>query len=65
MEELYLKEIELKDEKDIVGYINEFVREGSVINGLSGATSSKNFKEMYEKLQAKKALKFVDRKSVV
>ena len=60
MEELYLKEIELKDEKDIVGYINEFVREGSVINGLSGATSSKNFKEMYEKLQAKKALKFVD-----
>ena len=36
MEELYLKEIELKDEKDIVGYINEFVREGSVINGLSG-----------------------------
>lgn len=60
MEELYLKEIELKDEKDIVDYINEFVREGSVINGLSGASSSKDFKEMYEKLQKKKKLKFVD-----
>ncbi len=58
MEELYLKEIELKDEKDVVDYINEFVRNGSVINGLSGATSCKTFLELYEKLQKQKNLKF-------
>ena len=58
MEELYLKEIEMKDEKDIVDYINEFVRNGSVINGLSGATSCKTFQELYEKLQKQKKLKF-------
>ena len=58
MEELYLKEIGLEDEKEIIEYINEFVRNGSVINGLSGATSCKTFQELYEKLQKQKNLKF-------
>ena len=60
MEELYLKEIGLENEKEIIEYINEFVRNGSVVNGLSGATSCETFQELYEKLQAKKNLKFVD-----
>ena len=54
MEELYLKEIGLENEKEIIEYINEFVRNGSVINGLSGATSCKTFQELYEKLQKQK-----------
>ena len=60
MEKLYLKEIGLENEREIIEYINEFVRNGSVVNGLNGATSCETFQELYEKLQAKKNLKFVD-----
>lgn len=51
MEELYLREIKIDDENIITDYIAEFIRYGSVINGLSGATSCKNFQELYKKLQ--------------
>ena len=60
MEELYLREIKIDDENIITDYIDEFIRYGSVINGLSGATSCKNFQELYKKLQKQKNLKFVD-----
>lgn len=48
---IIFKRVKIDDENIITDYIDEFIRYGSVINGLSGATSCKNFQELYKKLQ--------------
>ena len=55
-DDLFFREITVDDKQQIQEYINEFICEGSVINGLHGANSCDSFEEMFAKNQAKRNL---------
>lgn len=55
-DELYFRELALKDKNAIEEYIDEHLNAGSVINGLHGANSENTFEEMLKKHQEKRIL---------